>query len=336
MKGVDLLSDAIAAMRTGRPHSARTRRSGPWAVRHPPFAGAGFHVVLQGTCRLSLDGAAPITLGAGDAVFLPHGSAHELAAGPQVTPSVGALPALVSRDDAAAPAAPDAPDATVLLCGAYLLDRARLHPLMRELPEVIHLPARVGRHPSLRAAIDLLGSELERPRPGVDTTLSSLLDALLVYMVRGWLDEHETAAGWAMALRDPAIVAALGGMHGDPARRWTVEELGARAGLSRAAFSRRFTALVGRPPLGYLTWWRMTLAAGLLRDSDAPLAAVAARVGYTSEFAFASAFKREYGIAPGRYRRHGPAAGAPAGLRTPRGMPFHDPLHIRPVRPGSP
>ena len=310
---MDLLSDAIAAMRTGRPHSARTQRSGPWAVRHPEFAGAGFHVVLQGACRLRLDGEAPIGLGPGDAVFLPHGSAHELAAGPSAAPSVDPLPVLVSRDvssdDAAAPGA----ETVVLLCGAYLLDRARLHPLMRELPAVVHLPARVGRHRALRSAIDLLGSELERRRPGVDTALSSLLDALLVYMVRGWLDDrpaHESGAGWATALRDPGIAAALGAMHGDPARRWTVGELGARAGLSRAAFSRRFTGLVGRPPLAYLTWWRMTLAAGILRDSDLPLGAVATRVGYTSEFAFAGAFKRECGIAPGRYRRQGPAAPA--------------------------
>jgi AraC-like DNA-binding protein len=299
---VDLLSDAIAAMRTGRPHSARTQRSGPWAVRHPRFAGAGFHVVLQGTCRLTRGEGAPITLGAGDAVFLPHGAEHELAGGDaggdrDVEPSVDPLTSLA--DDQKNPE----DGQIVMLCGAYLLDRTRLHPLMAELPEIIHIPAKIGRHPEIRAAIDLLGSELERRRPGADAALSSLLDALLVYMVRAWLDEKHDATGWATALRDPAIVAALGGIHGDPARHWTVEGLGVRAGLSRAAFSRRFTALVGRPPLAYLTWWRMTVAAGLLRDTDAPLGAVATRVGYTSEFAFANAFKREYGIAPGRYRK---------------------------------
>jgi AraC-like DNA-binding protein len=82
-----------------------------------------------------------------------------------------------------------------------------------------------------------------------------------------------------------------------------VEELGAHGGLSRAAFSRRFTALVGRPPLTYLTWWRMTTAGRLLREDDLPLRLVAQRTGYTSEFAFAKAFKREYGVAPGQYRR---------------------------------
>src|SRR5436190_8548094 len=94
------------------------------------------------------------------------------------------------------------------------------------------------------------------------------------------------------ALTDPAISAALRDLHENPARSWTVAQLGARAGLSRAAFARRFTALVGQPPLTYLTWWRMTIAAQLLRGTDAPLAAVAARTGYTSEYAFANAFKR--------------------------------------------
>ncbi|GLY77864.1 AraC family transcriptional regulator [Actinoallomurus iriomotensis] len=303
---MDVLSDAITAMRLGRPHSARTGRRGRWAVRHSSFAGAGFHVVLQGACRLTSEGGSPIALGTGDAVFLPHGSAHQLADGLSDPPADPPVTALTEMEDRLPP---DGPDSVVLLCGAYLIDRTRRHPLLDELPEIVHLPSRVGRHPSLRAAIDLLGTELERRRPGADAVLPSLLDALLVYMVRGWLDEQpegHAATGWTAALRDPRIMAALDGIHDDPARPWTVEELGARAGMSRAAFSRRFTALVGRPPLAYLTWWRMTTAAGLLRDSDLPLSAVATRVGYGSEFAFANAFKRAFGVAPGRYRKQGP------------------------------
>jgi AraC-like DNA-binding protein len=82
-----------------------------------------------------------------------------------------------------------------------------------------------------------------------------------------------------------------------------VESLAGRAGLSRAAFARRFTTLVGEPPLAYLTRWRMTTAAKLLREADIPLSTIAARSGYGSEFAFGKAFKREYGLAPGHYRR---------------------------------
>jgi AraC-like DNA-binding protein len=94
-------------------------------------------------------------------------------------------------------------------------------------------------------------------------------------------------------------------MHAEPAAAWTVERLSRRAGMSRAAFSRRFTELVGRPPMTYLTWWRMTTAGRMLRDDDAPLQVVAERVGYSSEFAFNRAFKREFGVSPGAYRRRG-------------------------------
>jgi AraC-like DNA-binding protein len=99
------------------------------------------------------------------------------------------------------------------------------------------------------------------------------------------------------------VTEALRAIHAEPGRAWTVAELGAAGGLSRAAFARRFTALVGEPPLTYLTWWRMTTAGRLLRSDDLSLRQIAERTGYTSEFAFAKAFKREYGVPPGQYRR---------------------------------
>lgn len=153
--------------------------------------------------------------------------------------------------------------------------------------------------------MQLLGAELENPRIGSDGIVPALIDTLLLYILRAWLEDQPATAAdsWATALRDPAIAPALAAIHEDPAEQWTVEALAARAGLSRAAFARRFTALVGEPPLGYLTRWRMTAAARLLREGDVPLSTIAARTGYGSEFAFGKAFKREYGLAPGHYRR---------------------------------
>ncbi|OMI36112.1 AraC family transcriptional regulator [Streptomyces sparsogenes DSM 40356] len=308
---MDVLSDAITSMRTGRPHAGRTEKHGSWGVRFPDSDGAGFHVVLQGACWILPPDGEPLALGPGDVVFMPHGRGYGLADGPR-TPLAefsGSLPGPFARD-ASVPgtAAPDAavPD-TVLLCGAYLLDRLRPHPLLAELPQVLHIPARLGRHPELRSAVELLGGELERPRPGASAVLTSLLDMLLLYVLRAWYEEQSGRAGtgWAAALHDRPVSEALRAIHRDPAHPWTVETLGQAAGLSRAAFARRFTALAGRSPLAYLTWWRMTLAARLLRESELPLRAVAERSGYTSEFAFAKAFKREYGVAPGGYRRRG-------------------------------
>jgi AraC-like DNA-binding protein len=300
---MDVLSDAIGVMRLGRPHSTEIRKHAPWGVRAEPFSGAGFHVVLEGTCWLIPPEGAAIAMSVGDVVCLPHGCGHALVDSP-ATPLANAPSAslldLTPRDDDGERAT------TILLCGAYTLDQTRPHPLFEELPEVIHLPARLGHRTPLHAAVNLLGDEIANPDHGTEAVVSALLDIMLLYILRAWLDEQTedgSATGWAATLRDPAITAALRHIHQDPAGQWTVETLGATAGLSRAAFSRRFTSLVGTPPLGYLTWWRMTLAAQLLRDTDKPVQVVGQRTGYTSEFAFAKAFKREHGLAPGRYRQ---------------------------------
>ncbi|GAA3398926.1 AraC family transcriptional regulator [Cryptosporangium minutisporangium] len=302
---MDVLSDAIGVMRTGRPHSAEICKRAPWGVRADPFSGAGFHVVLEGTCWLVPEEGAAIALGVGDVVCLPHGCGHALVDSPSTSlagaPS-GSLQEIRPSADGGGGGA-----ATVLLCGAYTLDRTRPHPLFEELPEVIHVPARLGHRTPLHAAVNLLGDEVANPGHGSEAVVSALLDMMLLYILRAWLAEQTDdgkSTGWAASLRDAAITTALRHIHQEPARQWTVETLGTKAGLSRAAFSRRFTSLIGKPPLGYLTWWRMTLAAQLLRDSDQPLLTVAQRTGYTSEYAFAKAFKREHGLSPGRYRHH--------------------------------
>jgi AraC-like DNA-binding protein len=259
-------------------------------------------VVLQGSCWLLPSHADPVPLGVGDVLFLRPGAAEH---GVADSPGTSARPAAPERITDPGSGETNENAEVVLLCGAYRLDQSMAHPLLAELPEFIHLPARVGRYPRLRAATDLLGAELERPSHGSDVVVPALLDTLLLYILRAWYDEqaHRAPSGWAAALADPSISVALRDIHDDPAHPWTVEELAGRAGLSRAAFAKRFAQLVGRSPLAYLTWWRMTTAARALRDTDAPLTAIATRAGYTSEFAFAKAFKREFGIAPGGYRR---------------------------------
>ncbi|MEU1273257.1 AraC family transcriptional regulator [Streptomyces sp. NPDC005799] len=279
-----MLSDVITSLRSGRPFANREDRAGTWRTPFAAFAGAGFHIVLSGSCRLLTPDGLPLTLDTGDVVLTPHGTQHTL------------------EDPGRTDTDFDGP--TSLLCGAYRLDRTRSHPLLSALPDVIHLRSEFGRHPALHSAISLLGNELENPQQGSISALSTLLDLLLVYILRAWLgDEADRGApGWSAALADPAVSAALSAMHEAPARAWTVEELGRQARLSRAAFARRFTALVGEPPLTYLTWWRLSVAARLLKESDASLESIAQHVGYGSRYAFASAFKRAHGISPGRYR----------------------------------
>lgn len=288
---VDVLSDAIAAMRTGRPSSNRLRVRSPWCYRFDPYDGAGFHVLVRGTGWVIPERGEAIPLASGDVVLLPRGSAHILSDSPRANHAVPFDTSI--KDD---------PDGQVdVLCGKYRVDRTRMHPVLAELPDIVHLPARVGHHRELRSAIDLLATEVTGERPGRETVISGLLDLLLTYFVRAWLAENDRA-GWPRALRDREVAAALEALHAEPAAPWRVEDLAAQVGLSRATLARRFTALTGHPPMAYLTWWRMTIAAQLLRTTDQPLPAIARQVGYGSPFAFSHAFKRQFGVTPGRYR----------------------------------
>ncbi|WP_051792522.1 AraC family transcriptional regulator [Amycolatopsis jejuensis] len=293
---MDILSDAIAVMRTGEPASNRLSVGTEWCYRLAPYEGAGFHVVLRGAGWLLTEHRDPLRLTTGDAVLLPHGSAHVLSSTPD---DHGAVP----FEDAGTSTG----GAAEMLCGKYRFDRSRAHFLMSALPDVIHLPADVGAHPELHAAISLLGTELHGAQPGRDAAVGGLLDLLLAYLVRAWLAENP-GGGWPKALRDPEIAAALGALHADPARPWRLADLATEVGLSRATLARRFTALTGRPPMAYLTWWRLTITAQLLRAGDRPLPAIARQAGYSTPFAFSHAFKRQYGVAPAQYRsaaKHG-------------------------------
>jgi AraC-like DNA-binding protein len=301
---VDVLSDALALMRTGAASSVRTDARAPWGLRFGRTSGASFHVVLAGTCWLIPPASDPIALSPGDVVFLRNGHEHVLADDAS-SPVVPFEPGRVHPSSPIGEVVvPGAGPRTVLLCGTYRLEVNRPHPLLSALPELIHLPARFGRQTSLPGAIDLLRAELEEPGPGSDSIVPALVEALLLYILRAWFEQcrDDEPRSWAAALSDPAVGAALRAIHDEPTRPWTVETLGRHVGLSRAAFAKRFTMLVGEPPLTYLSRWRLTLAARLLRESDLSVGAIARRVGYGSEITFAKAFKRSNGLAPSRFR----------------------------------
>ncbi|RDD84349.1 AraC family transcriptional regulator [Streptomyces parvulus] len=297
---MDVVSEAISVVQLGHPDIQRVRTSGRWHTRLLPYDGAGFYAVVAGTSWLIPDGGTPTLLRAGDVVLLPHGTGHVISDRPSHT---GRPPALspTRRLMTAESAKEDDPEETVLLCGKYWLDCSRLHPLLAEMPQVVHLSVREDRHTELRSAIDLLSYELDGKRPGSCIALPSLLDLLLVYTVRAWMADN--AGGiWPRVLGDPVAAAALRALHSDPAAPWSNDRLAAEAGVSRPTLARRFSALIGRPPMAYLTWWRLILAATHLRDTSDTLASIAGKVGYGSPYALSHAFEREFGVTPGRYR----------------------------------
>jgi AraC-like DNA-binding protein len=160
----------------------------------------------------------------------------------------------------------------------------------------------LARHPALSAVLRLVADEIELAKPASETLLVGLVRALLVYVAR--IETRVPLPRWGRPLRDTRVEKALAILNADIEKRWTVELLARRIGLSRPTLARQFQRVLGLSPMRYLTERRMQLASALLLGTDAGLSEVATRVGYRSEFAFNRAFKRHHGVPPGVYRRN--------------------------------
>ncbi|GAA0598812.1 AraC family transcriptional regulator [Actinomadura livida] len=203
---------------------------------------------------------------------------------------------------------PEAPDEAVLLTASYRLTGEVARRLVAVLPPMIVVP---DDHDcaSMRGYLE---AQLDACRPGRQVVLDRLLDWLLVCTLRDWFDRPEAVRpGWYQALGDPVVGPALRAIHADPGRPWTLASLAAAAHASRTTLARRFTELVGEPPLAYLTGWRMALATERLMDPSMTVATVAREVGYTDAFAFSSAFKRTLGKSPTAYRQDAARTASP-------------------------
>jgi AraC-like DNA-binding protein len=303
---MDVLTDVLRAAQIGNAVLSRSELLAPWGLEVGPEVRAAVHVVQRGLCWLRVGGSAPLRLGPGDVVLLPRGTKHALSDGPRTPalPYERALRQMGTRLKKLKPGRLS--EFSVLLCAEIKFDRAGPHPLMSVLPEVIHLPAEAATSDDdLQAVSRLLLREALDQRAGSDLLIPRLIDTLLVFIVRAWI-EHQplSSAGWLGALRDPQMGQALSLIHEMPSHKWTVEELAGKVAMSRASFARRFTSLVGQPPLAYVTRWRMNLAAKLLRSTTTSAERIASDVGYESATAFGNAFRRHFHVSPGRYR-HG-------------------------------
>ncbi|MGW2626948.1 AraC family transcriptional regulator [Micromonospora taraxaci] len=194
----------------------------------------------------------------------------------------------------------DQTERLVLLVGVYHVRGRVPQRLLGALPPVLVVPDEHDCAP-LR---DYLDAQLDAGRPGRQIVLDRLLDWLLVCTVRDWFDQPDAEPpGWYRALSDDTVGPVLRAMHDAPGRPWTLASLATQAGVSRSTLAKRFTDLVGEPPLTYLTDWRMTLAADVLTESTATVAAVAHQLGYADAFGFSAAFKRVHGVSPSGHRR---------------------------------
>jgi AraC-like DNA-binding protein len=187
-----------------------------------------------------------------------------------------------------------------MLVGSYERVSELGRRLLGALPDLVVVPAATVASP----LVGLLGDEIARDEPGQDVVLDRMLDLLVVTVLRAWFASADgDPPGWYRASADPIVGPALRLVHDEPARPWTVADLAAQVGVSRAALARRFTDLVGQPPMAYLTEWRLDLAAELLLEPGTTIGAVAQRVGYGSAFALSAAFRRVRGVSPREHRQ---------------------------------
>jgi AraC-like DNA-binding protein len=305
---MDPLSDVLDLSRVRSALMVSVRACAPWGLDLPQFRGAGFHAITSGTAWLRVgDGGEPLQLMPGDVFLLPAGARHRVSSAPDGRctsfDTVTKQQMMTPEGDLALGGSGTA--ATTFVCAAFDYDLEVGEPLMGLLPSLIHVPADPVAGRDIAAIVELLAMEVGTRRPGSRAATARLLDALLIAAIRHWLDRQTDgeAPSWLRALRDPALAQVLSILHERPAEPWTVESLARQVHVSRATLARRFTEVVGEPPLTYLARWRMHLAAQRLKYSTDTVEAIAREVGYSSQYAFNRAFARHRGQPPGRYRR---------------------------------
>jgi AraC-like DNA-binding protein len=296
---IDVLSQVLTLIRLRGELVYTTRLSQPWGLRFPPGP-AHFHYVEVGGAWVTPAGQSPRWIDAGDLALLPLGKGHTIA---------GAVDSPIEDVDVVAPShfdrdklvlrhGGDGPTSQ-LVSGFFSFEGSPLPVVMSALPDMVHIPRGDAGAPAWLAAIShFLVGEAQQPDPGSSLMISRLIDLLVIRTLRSWATNEANRIGWLGGLAEERIGRVLAAMHADPFRRWTVETLAAVASMSRSIFAERFTAAVGEPPLRYLSRWRLTIAADMLRSGGLKVTEAAYKTGYASDAAFSRAFKSHFGYAP--------------------------------------
>ena len=282
----------------------------PWSLRVQDEAPLSLVAMLRGDAWVVPDHGEPAHLQANDVAIMrgpdPYIFADDPATPPQVvihpgqrctTPEGEGLSQ--AMDLGVRTWGNDPNGSTVMLIGTYETVGEIGRQLLGALPPLLVLTHDTWETP----LISLLGDEIVKDDPGQEVVLDRLLDLLIIAVLRAWFSRpNNEPPAWYRAHGDPIVGRALRMLHNNPSHPWTVATLAAESGVSRAALARRFTDLVGEPPMTFLTQWRLALAADLLREPDATVGAVAQEVGYGSAFALSTAFKRVRGVSPKEHR----------------------------------
>jgi AraC-like DNA-binding protein len=304
---MDALSEVLRLARFGAQVTLDATAGAPWCVSVAASSSiARAHLVVDGRCELKLSGAQPIALEAADLAFIPKGEAHLI--GHPLDAEAKALSALV-KSPIAGEQVPvrlggNAASTRWIVISASC-ERHLADPLISALPQVMKVGlANAAARERLVDALGLTLSASAAPPVGASAQRSRLAELVLVEAMGRYVDGLPPGGkGWLAGLGDRFVGRALALVHGSPEEPWTVERLGRNVGLSRSALAERFVLVMGEPIFGFLTRWRLTMAAEFLLTTPRPIESIAHEAGYESAGAFSAAFKRVFGKPPSVWRR---------------------------------
>ncbi len=310
---MDPLSDLLRVVRLDGAFFYAVEAAEPWSVeavaarelspRIMPAAEhlISYHILIEGRCFGGLIGEEQVELVAGDVIVFPHGDAHVMSSGRGVRVGTDVSSTAPGRYPFKVFHGEPGPRSASFLCGFLGCDRRPFNPLLAALPSRMHM--RGMSNAWLGNFVRQVTEESRLGRSGAEGVLTRLAELMFIEVLRRYLDELPPGqTGWLAGLRDEVVGRALTQLHGRPGHRWTLAGLAREAASSRSSLAKRFAEMVGQPPMQYLARWRMQIAANLLAQSGAKIAAIGAEVGYDSEAAFSRAFKRSTGLAPGAWR----------------------------------
>jgi AraC-like DNA-binding protein len=293
----DPLSDVVTLLQPAAGVFKVVHAAGPWRIRREEEGSPFYCVLLEGACRLTVDGHAPIPLQAGDFALVPAAQGFETSS-PAPPPAEHGIdrPVVLSAGQVRI-GRQDGPHDARMLVGHCVFESPDAALLVSLLPQVVVTRG----EPRLATLVQLVGEESRGERPAREVVLARLLEVLLIEALRS--AGIAASPGLVRGLADPRLAGAIRRMHETPAEAWTVARLASEAALSRSAFFERFSRAVGVAPMEYLLSWRMALARKMLRRESVTVAQVAERVGYGSASTFSVAFARHVGVSPMRYAR---------------------------------
>jgi AraC-like DNA-binding protein len=301
---MDPLSHVLALLKPQNYLAAGFDAGGDWSIQFPgQQEGIKTGAVVSGACWLTVEGVSdPVRLETGDCFLLPSVRQFRLASDLAVTP-VGAG-TVFSRERTGAISSLNGGGDFTLVSSRFGIAGDYAGILLQILSPVV-LIRDESSQVALRWSVEQMMQELRTPQPGGFLIVQHLAHMILVQALRLHLaDGSRTGVGWLFALADKQMSAAMHAMHDDPAHRWTLHELAKLAGMSRSTFALRFKETVGQAPMDYLTRWRMMLAGDRLAKKSDPVSVIALALGYESESAFSTAFKRVMGCSPRQYSRN--------------------------------